>query len=221
LKSSAPARELDAAGFVLAGGLSSRMGTDKALVEFEGQPLIGRAIDMLRATGLPASIAGARSSLEAFAPVVPDLQSGLGPLGGICAALRSTPARHALFLAVDQPRVPSSLIAYLLQYAQITGSAVSLVTVNAFPETFPVVLDRQSLPALDQELATGRLGCYAAFQHAAEAVGQSIAQLRVEMLVQTGQVFHPDAFPADRWFLNVNTPADIVRAGSGAPSPVT
>jgi len=56
-------RDQDSAGFVLAGGLSSRMGTDKALVEFDGQPMICRAIEILRAAGLPVSIAGARSSL--------------------------------------------------------------------------------------------------------------------------------------------------------------
>jgi len=187
------------------------MGADKALVDFDGQPMIRRAIDTLREAGLPVSIAGARSPLESFAPVIPDAESGLGPLGGICSVLRSTAARHAVFLPVDLPRMPSSLIAFLLEHAQITGRAVTLVTVNALSETFPVVLDRETLPTLEQQLSAGRRGCYAAFQRAAAALGQSVALLPVELLVQAGQITHPDALPPARWFLNVNSPGDIGR----------
>jgi molybdenum cofactor guanylyltransferase len=221
LKPARPDRYQDAAGFVLAGGLSSRMGADKALVDFEGQPMIQRAIDALREAGLPVSIAGARSPLESFAPVIPDAESGLGPLGGICSVFRSTATRHAVFLPVDLPRMPSSLIVFLLEYAQTTGRAVTLVTVNAFPETFPVVLDRETLPTLEQQLAAGRRGCFAAFQRAAAAMGQSVALLPVELLVQSGLVTHPDALPAARWFLNVNRPDDLGRPQGVVRSAIT
>jgi molybdenum cofactor guanylyltransferase len=187
------------------------MGADKALVDFDGQPMIRRAIDTLRAAGLPVSIGGARSSLESYAPVIPDAHPGLGPLGGICSVLKSTSTRHAVFLPVDLPRLPSSLIVVLLEYARITGRAVTLVSVNAFPQTFPVALDRQILPTLEQELAAGRRSCYAAFRHAAAVLGQSVALLPVELLVQSGHVTHPHALPAACWFLNVNRPDDIGR----------
>ena len=211
MKPARPDRHQDAAGFVLAGGLSSRMGADKALVDFDGQPMICRAIDTLRAAGLPVSIGGARSSLESYAPVIPDADPGLGPLGGICSVLKSTSTRLAVFLPVDLPRLPSSLIVFLLEYARITGRAVTLATVNGFLQTFPVVLDRQTLPTLEQELAAGSRSCHAAFQRAAAALGQSVALLPSELLVQSGHVTHPDALPAARWFLNVNRPADIGR----------
>ena len=73
-----------AAGFVLAGGRSSRMGRDKAFVEFEGRLLVERAIAILKGAALPVHMAGVRlesaSRLEAYAPVVPDEAAGKGPL---------------------------------------------------------------------------------------------------------------------------------------------
>lgn len=201
--------EPDAAGFVLAGGRSSRMGQDKALVQLGGQPLVVHALAILRQAGLTASLAGSRSPLAAFAPVVEDSKAGLGPLGGICAALASTSVRWAVFLPIDLPLLPASLVAFLLDHARITGKAVTLCSVNGFAQTFPAVVDRATLPALEIELASGRRGCFSAFQASAASLSQPMSILAIEMLVQAGQVAHPDGLPATRWFLNVNAPADL------------
>jgi len=74
------------------------MGVDKALVHLRGRPLVEHALEILRGAGLAASIAGARSTLSAFAAVVEDVEAGKGPLGGICAALASTSAQRAVFV---------------------------------------------------------------------------------------------------------------------------
>jgi molybdopterin-guanine dinucleotide biosynthesis protein A len=211
-------RDDKAAGFILAGGQSSRMGQDKALLPFAGQPLVVRALAILRQAGLPASIGGARSELASFAPVVEDAESGRGPLSGVCAALASTSARHAVFLPVDLPLLPASLLRVLLHHARITGRAVTVPSVNGFAQTFPAVLDRAILPLLQAELAAGRLGCFAAFQAAAAALNQPVSKVAVEFLVQSGQVDHPSALPPVRWLLNVNTPADLELASKQIPS---
>lgn len=202
----------DVAGFVLAGGRSSRMGRDKALLPFAGQPLASRALSLLSAAGLPATLAVASQSLAALAPVIEDKQAGQGPLAGICAALASTPARWAVFLSVDLPFLSASLIRILVHHAQLTGGLVTIPSINGFPQTFPVVLSRQLLPAFSAELAAGRRGCYSAFRSAAAALGQAVNVLPVELLVQAGQLAHPEGMPACRWFLNLNTPADLERA---------
>ncbi len=130
--------EADTVGFVLAGGKSTRMGRDKASLSFAGQPLAIRALNLLREAGLPASLAGASPALASFAPVVEDIEPGLGPLGGICAALACTPAHWAVFLPVDLPLLPASLITLLVHHAQVTTSAVTLPAAGGFSQTFPL-----------------------------------------------------------------------------------
>ena len=208
----------DAAGFILAGGRSSRMGEDKALVRFAGRPLVEIALEVLRQAGLEAFIAGARSSLADFAHVVEDAEAGLGPLGGITAGLDATARRRAVFLPVDLPLLPASLLRYLLLHAQITGRAITVASVNGFAQSFPAVVDREALPLLRSELEVGRRGCFAGFQAACAALGEPMNVLGVEPLVQCGQVSHPEALPPALWFLNVNSPADLQRAEARRPS---
>jgi molybdopterin-guanine dinucleotide biosynthesis protein A len=154
------ASEPDALGFVLAGGQSTRMGRDKALLEFAGRPLVSRSLDLLQEAGIPAMIAGAASpalrSLPVFTRIVEDASPGLGPLSGICAALSMISSRYAVFLPVDLPLLPPSLIVFLLRHARITGSAVTVPSVSGFTQTFPAVLDRALLPALQNELDSQR-----------------------------------------------------------------
>lgn len=197
------------AGFVLAGGRSSRMGTDKALVEFAGQPLICHALAALREAGLSAAIAGARSDLRSYAPVIADAEQDLGPLSGICNALASTAAAKALFVPVDLPLLPASLIRYLAADAQITDHLVTLVSVNGFPQTFPVVVSRGAFSILKLELDAGRSGCFAALRAAAAQSGQTIRILPLEYLAQSGAVAHPGQLIPSRWFQNLNTPGDL------------
>jgi molybdopterin-guanine dinucleotide biosynthesis protein A len=201
-----------AAGFVLAGGQSSRMGRDKALVELGGEPLIARPLNILRQAGLSATIAGARSALSRFAPVIDD--AGEGPLSGICAALDSMQAECAVFLSVDMPLLPSSLVAYLRNRARLTGAVAVVASVNGFAQTFPAVVRKAALSALRVELSSGKGGCLHAFRAAAAQLSLPFITLAVENLVQAGQVEHPSGLPPAFWFLNVNTPAELERAES-------
>ena len=205
----------NAAGFVLAGGRSSRMGTDKALVELNGQPLIAHALQILQDSELAASIAGARNpDLARFAPVVSDTESDRGPLAGICAALASTSAPLAVFLSVDAPLIPASLIRYMLHHARVTESPITLASITGFAQTFPVVVHRRALPALESSLRSSHTGCFAAFQSAAKALATPLSILPVERLVQSGHVEHPEALPGYLWFANINSPADLERIAS-------
>lgn len=201
-----------AVGFVLAGGESRRMGRDKALAEFAGEPLVVRALRILRQARLEARIAGARTELEKFAPVIADAEPGRGPLGGICAALAGCEKQRAVFIPVDLPLLPSLLITLLIRRAEVTEAAIIVTSVNGFAQTFPAVVDRAALPGLETELKQGRGGCYAGFEAAAARLGQPIGVVPVEYLAQAGQVTDPYGLPPAMWFLNVNSAADLRRA---------
>jgi molybdopterin-guanine dinucleotide biosynthesis protein A len=202
----------EAVGFVLAGGRSSRMGADKSLVLLNGRPLVAHALGIFGQAGLAASVAGGQPRLSAFASLVEDNRPGLGPLSGICAALASTSAQCAVFLTVDLPLLPASLVVCLLRHARITGRAITLSSVNGFAQTFPAVVNRAALRMLERELESSRGGCYSGFKAAAASLGEPAIVLPVESLIQCGQVAHPLELPAARWFLNVNTAEDLRRA---------
>jgi molybdopterin-guanine dinucleotide biosynthesis protein A len=212
-------QEESAAGFILAGGQSSRMGSDKALAFFGGVPLIQIALNSLAATGISASIAGSRSPLQAFAPkiltippeIIPDTFPCAGPLGGVHAALSASSAEWNLFLPVDMPLMPSSLLTCLLQRATLTGAPVTVVRLNGRIQPFPVVLHRTALPEITQRLQAGNAACHAAWQTIPPSLGSSLHPVPVEYLLQCGHCQHPLGLPPFLWFQSANTSAELSR----------
>jgi molybdenum cofactor guanylyltransferase len=205
-------RTFDAAGFVLAGGKSSRMGADKALVHLAGRYLIDRALGILREVCASTSVVGNRADLGSHATVIADIQTDSGPLSGICSALGACPSRSAVFLPVDMPLVPPKLVAFLLARSAEKGSAITAVETDGFAQTFPAVIDCAALPGLLVALKQGNSGCFTAFEFAAGAFGQTVHRLPLESILDSGLVDHPDGVPADQWFLNVNSPQELLLA---------
>ncbi len=205
---------LPTSAFILAGGQSSRMGQDKALTLLAGVPLIQRACNLLRSAGLEPRIAGAQNDLSLFAPTLPDdpATSGLGPLSGVCCALANTSAEFAVFLPVDLPLLPGNLITYLIHYATITQSAVTVVSLAGFVQTFPAVIDTGALPALLSSLNSHDRNTLRSFRAASVDLSRPLSILPVELLLQAGEVSCPSALPPTMWFLNVNSPADLTLA---------
>jgi molybdopterin-guanine dinucleotide biosynthesis protein A len=190
------------------------MGQDKALVGFNGVPLVQHAVGIFRAAGLDPRIAGARGDLSSFAPTLADdpAHPGLGPLSGISSALEGGTTHFAVFLPVDLPLLPATLISYLVHHAEVTGSAITMPSICGFVETFPVVIDRAAGPALKASLQSENRKCLTAFQAAADALAKPMSVIPVELLLQTGQVADPRGLPAQAWFLSINTPEDLVQA---------
>ena len=115
-------------GYVLAGGRSTRMGRDKALLLWNGHPLIAHAVDLLRSAGVEPHIAGSRPDLGAFSPIIYDLHPGCGPLSGIEAALARCAEDAALFIPVDLPLLPYEFLREMIERAAITGAVATIPT---------------------------------------------------------------------------------------------
>ncbi|CCA91816.1 molybdenum cofactor guanylyltransferase [Novosphingobium sp. PP1Y] len=98
-------------GAVLAGGQSSRFGSDKALAELEGHTLLALAVDALAGLCDHVIVVGRET---APAPTLPDWpRPGMGPLGGIAAALhhaRDEGYETVLTCGVDVASLPDNLL---------------------------------------------------------------------------------------------------------------
>lgn len=102
-------------GAVLAGGQSRRFGTDKALAELDERPLIAHAAAALDPHVAAVAICG--RTFGSYVALADRPRPGLGPLGGLAAALRYA-ADHGfdavLSIGCDMPVLPENLVAALL-----------------------------------------------------------------------------------------------------------
>jgi molybdenum cofactor guanylyltransferase len=119
--------ERDLAAFVLAGGKSTRMGRDKAFIEYEGRTLVARTLELAYAISGDVQIVGSRDKFAGLAAVVEDKFHDCGPLGGIHAALRSSSRDLNLMLAVDMPLVSEVFLRYLIEEARHAPGASVVV----------------------------------------------------------------------------------------------
>jgi molybdopterin-guanine dinucleotide biosynthesis protein A len=113
--------------FILAGGKSTRMGRDKAFVEFEGRTLLARALALARSITPNVVIVGNREKFSAYAPVVEDVFCERGPLGGIHAALLASQTDLNLVLGVDMPFVTQAFLQHLVSVAKHAARDIAVV----------------------------------------------------------------------------------------------
>src|SRR3979490_362027 len=110
----------DVTAFILAGGKSTRMGKDKAFLEFKGRILLARALELVAGTAREVRIVGSPAKFAAFGKVIEDIYQDQGPLAGIHAALKSSSTELNLVLAVDLPFVKPDFLKYLISVARQT-----------------------------------------------------------------------------------------------------
>jgi molybdopterin-guanine dinucleotide biosynthesis protein A len=107
----------DVTAFVLAGGKSARMGSDKAFVQLNGRTLLERALETARAVTPEVIVVGERNKFSRYASAVDDVFRDRGPLGGIHAALAVTATDLNLILALDLPFIEPKFLKYLFTRA--------------------------------------------------------------------------------------------------------
>jgi molybdenum cofactor guanylyltransferase len=154
--------------YILAGGRSSRMGRDKAMLPLAGRTLLARAVATARTVATEVVLLGDRSDLQGADRAIPDLHPGCGPVGGMETALRDLAARPddsrktewACFLPVDMPFLPAGLYAALMRHwlAEAPfGIRVAYPTVDEGPQPLISLLHRSVLPYLTAAVEIGHL----------------------------------------------------------------
>jgi len=98
-------------GVVLAGGLSRRMGRDKAMLDYHGKTLLRHQVDVLTPLCGRVLVSGEHAGFDC----VPDEGGRRGPLGGIHAVCRRFPGMAMLVIPVDMPQVTPMALAELLE----------------------------------------------------------------------------------------------------------
>jgi len=195
-------------GFVLAGGKSSRMGTDKALLKFRGQPLVEIAVEKLRGFCAEVSIAGNREDLSGFAPVVREERMDCGPAAGIEAGLKAAQQEWAMFVPVDVPLVPGELLRRWAEEALRYGMSVSYLGVQGKQPAF-CLLQRARQVALSRLLDEGECRLEQLLNYTAEADNFASWMYDERDLYGYPDYRGPDVETLARWFWNVNTPEDL------------
>ena len=106
-------------GVVLAGGQSSRMGRDKALLPWRGRPLIEHQIAVLRAAGVGVvHVSGDRPDYQGIADPI----AQAGPLAGIAGIAAACDDGELLIIPVDMPCLQPALLRRLLTTSVSSGS---------------------------------------------------------------------------------------------------
>jgi molybdopterin-guanine dinucleotide biosynthesis protein A len=126
-------------GFILAGGRSTRMGRDKAFLEFDGETFLDRARAILE--GVCGNVSVVLNQDQRFVtgiPVVRDEFEGRGALGGLHAALKSCQTQIAIVLAVDLPRVTPESVRNLADLAASFSKYLAVVPRQTDGRTQPL-----------------------------------------------------------------------------------
>lgn len=199
-------------GIILAGGLSRRLGRDKAVEPIDGQPLVGRVMDALAQIADELVVVvntpqrGRELPLPDSAVVAVDIYPNAGSLGGIFTGLSSASNRWGIVVACDMPFLNLDLLSYLLSFRESHDAVVPVL--DDRPEPTHAAYSKVCLSAIEARLDADDLKIARFFD---DVRVKYVSQRRVE-----------EIDPERRSFFNVNTEEDLARArllaGEGAGS---
>jgi molybdopterin-guanine dinucleotide biosynthesis protein A len=181
------------------------MGSDKSLLEFDGERLVDRAVRRLGELAEPVLLAcGGRALAVPGCLSVDDARAGAGPLAAIVGGLRRSPSSLLAVVAVDMPWFDVELLAQMV--AMWNGEDALVPRSPAGREPLHAVYARTALPAMERALESG--------------------ELRMHDVLDELQVRHVDATAcigakrAARFATNLNTPSDVLRLTNRPPAGV-
>ena len=189
---------------ILAGGQSRRLGRDKAVEPFDGEPLIRRVIrratEAVSARHVVVVVAdtdrAAALPLDADHETAVDVFPDCGSLGGIYTGLNASATEWSLVTACDMPFLSAPLLSHLAGLRDGVDAVVPVV--DGRPEPTHALYRRQCLPAIEARLRAGQLKISGFFDDVAvRYVSEDVIRsLDPELLS----------------FFNINRPEDLERA---------
>ena len=188
-----------ATAIILAGGKSSRMGTDKALIKVNNDNMLESAVRAL-AGGFSELVVSANNksydSLEIR--TVSDVFPGRGPLAGIHACLLASGNDVNFVVPCDMPFIDVKLALYMVELA--AGFDVVVPKIGNYYEPLFAVYNKSCLPAIEAHLMAGQNKVTMLF---------SEGKLRVRNVnkEEIEKFGHSESL-----FFNVNTPVDLEKA---------
>ena len=158
---------LELTGAVLAGGHSSRFGSNKALFAPDGETLISMAADLLRPLCEEVLVSASHANAGTYAflelDIVEDLHPDCGPLGGLEALLDRCATSWLLILTCDMPYVDSEALRTMIRHAQQSEDSIcqeSLPRAFAWQRSdgsvspFPLLIERSALSVVRSRMSS-------------------------------------------------------------------
>jgi molybdenum cofactor guanylyltransferase len=179
---------MQVSGYVLAGGASSRMGQDKALLPYDGMTLVERLAGIVREAAGSVAVIGDPEKYGALGyPVFADQVPGCGPLGGLHTALTISSADWNLVVACDMPGISVDTLRTLVDGA-VASSKNCVVAASMGGEMEPL--------------------CAVYHQRCLAAVSRAVKEKRFKMKDLVAEL-DPLIIPVDPAVVaNINTPAE-------------
>ena len=191
----------DLQAFILAGGASSRMGTDKSLLPIEGQTFTERIAETLLTLTGSVSIVGRQS--DSSLPSVADVYPQWGALGGLHAALAACRRDWAIVVACDLPFVSAELFSFLAE-KRMDHEAVVPVQEDERPQPLAALYRVDPCRQRATELIEAGRRRPLDLLEAVKTRWVSFAEIR-------------NLDQAERFFVNINTPSDYYEATRRGP----
>ena len=193
-------------GLILAGGRSTRFGGgDKAIKPVDGQPMICRARDALKASGVDEIIVSVRDEaqralqapvLHEHLPFVVDELHEIGPMAGLLAGLSAAHGEYVVVVACDMPFISPEIIFLLLQAAEGHDAAVP-VREKGYVEPLHAVYRREpAIAAIKKATGAGNSRVAAVLHYLVDVVYVPVESLR-------------KIDPELRTFANINRAEDL------------
>ena len=179
------------------------MGTDKALLQLNGENLLQNALTKAKAVSPTPMIVGSRARYSSYGDVIEDRFPDCGPLGGIHAALCATQTDLNLVLSVDMPLMTADFLHWLAQIAASGEELAVVPEVESRLQPMCAVYRRSALRAIEQALKSGDF-----------KVGDIFSRVPTRYVNEAELAaagFSPDIF------CNVNTPAEYEAASKLQP----